>query len=146
METIIKRRLSIRVRRVGNLKVKDIMSKLVVTIEESASGYDIAREMMNRDIGCIVVTKRGEVVGIVTKGDILRETIMKKADPQKTFALEIMSRPVVKIDPEATLEEATETMSKNNISKLPVVKDGKLIGIVSSSDLIRRKGRKTLSK
>jgi CBS domain-containing protein len=122
------------------------MSKLVVTVEESSSGYDIVREMMNRDIGCIVVTKGSEVVGIVTKGDILRETIMKKADPQKTPASEIMSRPVVKIDPGATLQEATDVMSKNNVSKLPVVKDGKLVGIVTSSDLIRKEGRKKLSK
>ncbi len=127
-------------------KVQDVMSKLVVTVEESSSGYDIVREMMNRDIGCIVVTKGSEVVGIVTKGDILRETIMKKADPQRTPASEIMSRPVVKIDPGATLEEATEVMSKNNVSKLPVVKDGKLVGIVTSSDLIRKEGRKKLSK
>jgi len=122
------------------------MSKLVVTVEESSTGYNIVREMMNRDIGCIVVTRGSDVVGIVTKGDILRETIMKKADPQRTLASEIMSRPVVKIEPETTLEEATEVMSKNSVSKLPVVKDGKLIGIVTYSDLIRKKGRKTLSK
>ena len=127
-------------------KVQDVMSKLVVTVEESSTGYDIVREIMNRDIGCIVVTKGSEVVGIVTKGDILRETIMKKADPQRTPASEIMSRPVVKIDPGATLEEATEVMSKNNVSKLPVVKDGRLVGIVTSSDLIRKEGRKKLSK
>ena len=127
-------------------KVQDVMSKLVVTVEESSSGYDIVRELMNRDIGCIVVTKGNEVVGIVTKGGVLRETIMKKADPQKTLASEIMSRPVVTIDPGVTLEEATETMSKNNVSKLPVVKEGKLVGIITSSDLIRKEGRKKLSK
>ena len=122
------------------------MSKPVVTVEESSNGYDIVRELMNRDIGCIVVTKGNEVVGIVTKGDVLRETIMKKADPRKTPASEIMSRPVVTIDPGVTLEEATETMSKNNVSKLPVVKDQKLVGIITSSDLIRKEGRKKLSK
>ena len=127
-------------------KVQDVMSKPVVTVEESSNGYDIVRELMNRDIGCIVVTKGNEVVGIVTKGDVLRETIMKKADPQKTPASEIMSRPVVTIDPGVTLEEATETMSKNNVSKLPVVKDQKLVGIITSSDLIRKEGRKKLSK
>ena len=52
-------------------KVQEVMSKLVVTVEESSSGYDIVGEMMNRDIGCIVVTRGSEVVGIVTKGDIL---------------------------------------------------------------------------
>ena len=122
------------------------MSRLVITTEESTNGYNVVREMMNRDIGCIVVTKDGDVVGIVTKGDILRETIMKKADPQKTPASEIMSRPVIEIDPEAAIEDASAVMARNNVSKLPVVKDGKLVGIVTYSDLIRRKARKALSK
>ena len=122
------------------------MSRLVITTEESTNGYNVVREMMNRDIGCIVVTKDGDVVGIVTKGDILRETIMKKADPQKTPASEIMSRPVIEIDPEAAIEDASAVMARNNVSKLPVVKDGKLVGIVTRSDLIRRKARKALSK
>ena len=122
------------------------MSRLVITTEESTNGYNVVREMMNRDIGCIVVTKDGDVVGIVTKGDILRETIMKKADPQKTLASEIMSRPVIEIDPEAAIEDASAVMARNNVSKLPVVKDGKLVGIVTYSDLIRRKARKALSK
>ena len=123
------------------------MSKSVVTIDVSSTAFDVVREMMNRDIGSVIITRKGnQVAGVVTKGDILRETIMKRADPQKMKAEEIMSRPVVSVDPETSLEEASQLMSKNNVSKLPVIKDGKLLGIVTSTDLIRKSGRKKLAE
>ncbi|MHB8565815.1 MAG: CBS domain-containing protein [Nitrososphaerales archaeon] len=126
-------------------RVKEVMSKSVVTIDVSNSAYDVVREMMNRDIGSVIVTRKGKVAGVVTKGDILRETIMKKADPQKMKAEEIMSQPVMSVDPETTLEEASQLMAKSNVSKLPVIKDGKLFGIVTSTDLIRKSGRKKIA-
>jgi CBS domain-containing protein len=128
-------------------KVKDIMSKTVFTIDVSNTAFDVVREMMNRDIGSVVITRKaGEVAGVVTKGDILREVIMKKADPQKTKAEDVMSRPVVSIEPESTLEEASKMMAKHNVSKLPVIKDGKLFGILTSTDVIRKSGRKKLAE
>jgi len=128
-------------------KVKDIMSKTVVTLDISNSAFDVVREMMNRDIGSVIVTQKGRgVVGVVTKGDILRETIMKKADPQKMKAEDVMSRPVVSIDPDATLQEASGLMSKNNVSKLPVISEGRLLGIVTSTDIIRKSGRKKIAE
>ena len=128
-------------------KVKDIMSKTVVTLDISNSAFDVVREMMNRDIGSVIVTQKGRgVVGVVTKGDILRETIMKKADPQKIKAEDVMSRPVVSIDPDATLQEASGLMSKNNVSKLPVISEGRLLGIVTSTDIIRKSGRKKIAE
>lgn len=127
-------------------KVKDIMSKTVFTIDVSNTAFDVVREMMNRDIGSVVITMKGEVVGVITKGDILREVIMKKADPQKTKAEDVMSRPVVSIQPEAALEEASQIMAKSNVSKLPVIKDGKLLGILTSTDVIRKSGRKKLAE
>lgn len=122
------------------------MSRTVFTIDVSNTAFDVVREMMNRDIGSVVITKKGgEVVGVVTKGDILREVIMKKADPQKTKVEDVMSRPVVSIQAESTLEEASQIMAKNNVSKLPVIKDGKLLGILTSTDVIRKSGRKKLA-
>jgi len=123
------------------------MSKTVVTLDISNSAFDVVREMMNRDIGSVIVTQKGRgVVGVVTKGDILRETIMKKADPQKMKAEDVMSRPVVSIDPDATLQEASGLMSKNNVSKLPVISEGRLLGIVTSTDIIRKSGRKKIAE
>lgn len=128
-------------------KVKDIMSKTVFTIDVSNTAFDVVREMMNRDIGSVVITRKGsEIAGVITKGDILREVIMKKADPQKTKAEDVMSRPVVSIQPDATLEEASQVMAKNNVSKLPVIKDGKILGILTSTDVIRKSGRKKLAE
>jgi len=132
---------------IGFLRVSELMTKTVFSVDSSASVYDVVREMLNRDIGCIVVLSKGEVVGVVTKGDVLRETIMKKADPTRESAGEIMSRPVVKIGDDASVEEATSLMSKYSVSKLPVVDDGgRLVGIVTSTDLLRKSGRRKIAE
>ncbi len=122
-------------------EVSDVMSRKVVTIEISASAFDAARKIMEHDIGCVVVMDKNDVVGVITKGDILRESVMKKFDPQKISVSKIMSKPVVATKPNTSLEEASEIMSKQNISKLTVLdENGKLVGIVTSTDMMR-KGR-----
>lgn len=128
------------------MRVRDLMTKPVFSLDTSASVYDVVREMLNRDIGCIIVLSKGEVAGVVTKGDVLREAVMKKADPVRMSAGEVMSRPVVKIGLDASVEEASSLMSKSNVSKLPVVDEhDRLVGIVTSSDLIRKSGRKKIA-
>ena len=128
------------------MRVRDLMTKPVFSLDTSASVYDVVREMLNRDIGCIIVLSKGEVAGVVTKGDVLREAVMKRADPVRMSAGEVMSRPVVKIGLDASIEEASSLMSKSNVSKLPVVDENdRLVGIVTSSDLIRKSGRKKIA-
>ncbi len=121
--------------------VKDVMSRKVVTTETTESTFDAARKIMDHDIGCVVVMDKNKIAGMITKGDILRESVMKKFDSQKIAAGKIMSKPVVATNPNATLEQASHIMSEQNISKLPVIdENGKLVGIVTSTDMMR-KGR-----
>ena len=136
-------------------KVSELMSTKVVTLDvESATAYDVAREILNHDIGCVVVVKSGtkggggkKVVGIVTKGDILREAVMKRLDPQKISVESIMSRPVATVSMADTLAEASELMSSKSVSKLPVLgDDGELVGILSTTDIVRRSRPKKLAK
>jgi CBS domain-containing protein len=127
--------------------VEKLMSKRVVTIDASSSAFDATREIMDRDIGCVVVLKGKKIVGIVTKGDILRETAMKRLDPQQLNIERIMTQPVLTIEPTKTLADASLLMAQENLSKLPVVsKNGDLVGIITSSDIIRRNQPKKLAK
>jgi CBS domain-containing protein len=127
--------------------VEKVMSRKVVTIDAGSSVFDAAREIMDRDIGCVVVLKAKKVVGIVTKGDILRETVMKRLDPTTLNVERIMTQPVLTIRPTNTLSEASNLMSEESLTKLPVVdKNAELVGIITSSDIIRRNQPRKLAK
>ncbi len=128
-------------------QVEKLMSKKVVTVDSTSSVYDATREIMSRDIGCVVILKGKKIIGIVTKGDILRESVMKRLDPQQLNIERIMTQPVLTIEPTKTLAEASELMAQENLTKLPVVtKGGELVGIITSSDIIRRNQPKKLAK
>ncbi len=127
--------------------VEKVMSTKVVTVDLSSTVFDAAREIMDRDIGCVVVVREKKVLGIVTKGDILREAVMKRLDPTTINVERIMSQPVLTIGPKRSLAESMELMSSENLTKLPVVdKSGELVGIVTSSDIMRRNQPKKLAR
>jgi CBS domain-containing protein len=132
--------------RTGNLKhelsedsmrVFDVMSNDVVSVDATEKAFDAVLKMINRDIGSVVVKREGSVVGIITKGDVLRNIVKAGIDPRKTSAADVMSKHVVTVDQDATLESASRLMTKYNVSKLPVMNEGKLVGIITSSDLIK---------
>jgi CBS domain-containing protein len=126
--------------------VEGLMSRKVVTVESSKTAFDVSREMLDHDIGCVVVLEKKKLAGIVTKSDIIREVVVKKLDPQKIYVIEVMSRPVVTIDSQQTLSDASSLMSKHNITKLPVVRSEELVGIITSTDIVRRNQTKKLAK
>jgi CBS domain-containing protein len=127
--------------------VEKLMSERVVTLDATSSAFDAAREIMDRDIGCVVVVKERKAVGIITKGDILRETVMKRLDPTTLNVERIMSQPVLTIGPKNTLAEASDLMSTENLTKLPVVdKNDELVGIITSTDIIRRNQPKKMAR
>jgi len=127
-------------------RVEDLMSRKVVTVESGSNAFDVAREMLDHDIGCVVVLNGKKVSGITTKSDIIREAVMKRIDAQKISVETIMTKPVITIESKRSLANASELMSKNNITKLPVLEDGVLVGIITSSDLVRRTRPKKLAK
>ncbi|MDG6922557.1 MAG: CBS domain-containing protein [Nitrososphaerota archaeon] len=119
------------------MKVFDVMSTDVVTSGITEALDMATSRMLERGVGCIVVTNKDSVVGIITKGDILRKAFLKGGQAKKVPAKKVMSQPVVTIDPDSTLEEASKLMTSSDVSKLPVVKDGRLVGIITSTDIIR---------
>ena len=128
------------------LRVSDIMTNKVITVDASATVFETVSKMVRSGVGCIVVVEEGAVVGIVTKGDVLKRGTLKGIDPKSTPVKKVMSRKIVTIGKDASVEEASHLMSEKKVSKLPVLEVGKLIGIITSTDIIRRNQPKKMAR
>ncbi len=114
------------------------MTSELVCVRENDSILETASLFLKRSVGSVlIVSGAGLPVGIITKGDILREVVMNRRDPDLLRACDVMSQPLITIGPNATLEEASKLMIERKISKLPVVKERRLVGIITTTDIIR---------
>ena len=102
--------------------VKDVMISKVSTLDSSSMIKDAAKLMDSKNIGCIIVTKEEIPVGILTERDFVRR-IASKEKPLTSPLSEVMSSPLISIDPDETVWEAAEEMKVNNIHKLPVLQN-----------------------
>jgi CBS domain-containing protein len=141
------------------MKVRDIMSTKVVTVSPSTSVRDIAGLMVEKHVsGLPVLNDNGTLVGMVSEGDLLRRpeigtqkhrrrwvSFFSGVDEQareftKSHALragDVMTEQVIHVSEETPLGDVVGLMEKHNIKRLPVLSDGKLVGIVSRADLLR---------
>lgn len=120
-----------------SLKVEDVMVKDVITIDAHASVREAAEKMNEYEIGCLIVTEKNRAVGILTERDLLKRVVVTARNPEKTKVKEVMSKPLIVTEPKTDLENAIKLMFDMKIKKLPVVKQGKLVGIVSLTDIAR---------
>ncbi len=124
--------------------VKDVMTKNVVTIECDKTVAEAAVLMSDYDIGDLVVMENNIPVGIVTERDFVRRVLAEKK-PVSTKISEVMTTPLKVIDPEAPIKEAARRMVNRKIRRLPVIKDNKLVGILTAADFAKHLSKKTLS-
>lgn len=115
--------------------VRNVMHKDVVTIRPNLSLREASKIMSKFGIGSLVVVEDENLVGIITSTDIIK-AIAEGKDVDNTLVSEVMSKDVITVDPDESLEEAVEKMMERNIKRLPVVEGGKLIGIITASDII----------
>ena len=116
--------------------VRQIMQNSVLSIDSSVTATDAAKMMEDTGVGAIVVLDDNMPVGIITDRDFAIK-ITAHSYPIDTPVRRIMSSPLISIDPGSDLWIASDLMSTRNVRKLPVIEDDKVIGIVTSSDLIR---------
>jgi CBS domain-containing protein len=122
--------------------VKDIMTTNVKTIRPEDTVKSLAQKLVKNKIGSmVVVSGSGVVVGIATERDIIEDVVLSSSNCDETKVQDIMSREVVTVGPENTLEEAADVMVKKKIKKLPVIDQGRLLGIVTATDLIAYENR-----
>ena len=117
--------------------VKNYMRKDISTIGDRASVTEAAKAMSKSGRGFLIILKDGQPAGIVTEHDLVNKIIASEKDPNKVLVAEIMSSPLITIDPDEDLLKASELMQKHNIRRLPVVKNGIIYGVLTARDIAK---------
>jgi CBS domain-containing protein len=125
----------------GILLVSEIMSENVRTVRPNSTVTEIVRKMNKFEIGSVVVVEGEKPVGIITERDILRRVLEVTLASEAMKAKEIMSAPLITVGDQSTVDEAVRIMVDKRIKKMPVVHEGKLVGIVTSTDVMRSEPR-----
>ena len=119
------------------IKVEDVMVREVVTLDENVSAKKAAEIMAQEGVSAIITTSEGKAKGILTERDILKRIVAEDKNSRKTKVKEIMSSPLVTIEPSTDLEEAAHLMFEKKIKNLPVIHENRLIGLISLQDICR---------
>ena len=121
----------------SRMLVKDVMSSPVVTVNKDEPVSKVAQLMEKHKIGCIIISTEDEKpIGIITERDIVERVVAKNILPSEITAKQIMSTPLVTVNPEETISDAARKMSLLNIRRLAVMHKGKLAGVISSKDIL----------
>lgn len=144
------------------MKIKQIMNRKVITVKENTPVKEIAKKLIQHNLtGVPVINEKKEIVGIVTEADLIMQkgildipayirildSVVYLEDPSEVeeelrrmigmTAKDVMTRQVITIDPDAEISELSELIEHEHVNPVPVVKDGKLVGIVSRADIVR---------
>lgn len=114
--------------------VKEIMHGITVVLS-TQSVHEVAKIMEGKEIGSVLVESDGQICGILTERDMLTKVIARASDPQKVRALEVMTPVMYTIGYNDDVVKASELFSKHNIRRLPVTREGKIVGIVTARDV-----------
>ncbi len=117
------------------MKVKDIMKRNVLILRKDATIKDALDLMIENSVGSVIILESNKIVGIVTERDLLRK-ILSHNKPLDTKIEEIMTRNIITVFADEKVEKAAEIMTENKIKKLPVIDGGKLVGIITLTDIV----------
>jgi len=116
--------------------VNQVMSKNVLTLDKTVSLQEAAEKMKSLKVGCVIVLEDKNPVGIITERDFVTK-VAAEGRPLFTEISEVMSFPLITIDSEETIWEASELMKEKQIHKLPVKENDQVVGIVTATDIVR---------
>jgi CBS domain-containing protein len=125
--------------------VKDIMTKEVVTIDAHQTVFEAAQLMSDKGVGCVLVMVQGFPVGIITERDMVKRVVAKRSSVDQKVT-DVMTKTLITVEPNTSIREAARVMSSNNVRRLPVLKENKLVGIVVATDFVRNVGKKTTTE
>ena len=109
----------------------------LLTISSEASVFDMVAQMLEANVGSLLVTVGGRIEGIVTERDYLRRVTLEGRTDKETPVSEIMTSPLIVVTPETPVEECMAIMTDRRIRHVPVVDDGEVVGLVSIGDLVK---------
>jgi CBS domain-containing protein len=115
--------------------IRELMTPNPVSMPGTASVHEAARAMRDADIGDVIVIEHHQVCGIITDRDIAVRIVAEAKDPATTTLADICSHSLLTVTPTDSVEHAVRLMRTHTIRRLPVVEEGKAVGIVSLGDL-----------
>jgi len=118
------------------IKVADTMRKGVITVSPEDTCDKALKYMVNLDIGSVIVAEKHKPIGILTDSNLLERIFAPKKDPEAVKVKEVMSHPIRTIEPNIDLEDTMKIMRDLGVKRLPVVKNKKIVGIITETDLI----------
>jgi CBS domain-containing protein len=118
--------------------VRDAMTEDPRSIGKSVSVVEAARLMREQDIGSLPITDDEKLVGMITDRDITMRVVAEGGDPKVTWVEDVYSRDLISVEPDNDLEEALRLMARHQVRRLPVVENGRLVGIVAQADIALR--------
>jgi CBS domain-containing protein len=113
----------------------------LLKVEADASILQAVEQMVEANVGSLLVTESGEVTGIVTERDYLRRVVVEGRTDRETPVREIMSSPLIVVTPQTSVDECMALMTNRRIRHLPVVDAGEVAGIVSIGDVVKFQSR-----
>ena len=117
--------------------VRDSMTESPKTVAGSASVSEAAKLMANENVGSLPVVEGDKLIGIVTDRDLVVQVVARGQDPDTVLVSDIYSEQPVVASPDEPLDEALKRMASEQVRRLPVVSDGRLVGILAQADVAR---------
>ena len=120
-----------------SIEARNVLVEKVLTVDVDTPLTEAVRLMNKHGIGSLIVTKKGTPFGIVTERDFLTRVLAHSEELSKVKVQEVMSKPLVTGNPEMEIEEVARVMFQRKVKKLPIMERGKLVGLVTLTDLLR---------
>lgn len=119
--------------------VQDLLQRkgsVVNSVRANCSVFDVVHQFIEHNIGAVLVMNGSELVGIASERDVARNVVLETKTERETAVTEIMSRDVITVRPEATVEDCMALMTNKRVRHLPVVDGKRVVGIVSIGDCV----------
>lgn len=128
------------------MKVRDAMARIVHRAGKNDKVGEVANTMKQQDVGFMPVVDGDLLVGVITDRDIVISCIAEGHDPRGETAEHLMTREVTTIGPDDDIEDASRMMEREEIRRLPVVENGRLVGVLSHGHLVQTAGNDTAAR
>lgn len=120
--------------------VKHLLQKkggIIHSVSPNSSVYDALEVLESKNLGALVVVEEGKLIGIFTERDYARKVVLKGRSSKETFVRDIMTDRPIFVTPDNTIEDCMQIMTDKSIRHLPVLENGRLLGIISIGDLVK---------
>lgn len=122
-----------------SIPISDILSHkggLVWSVPPESTVFDAIKMMAEKNVGALIVTKEGKLIGILSERDYTRNVVLKGRSSKDTTVREIISGRVISVSPDHTVEECMRLMTEHRIRHLPVLQGSNILGVISIGDLV----------